>query len=556
MKANFLKRAFYMALTAGLILTSCSDDNLPDDGLDGGKTDGKVGYISLALINSSISNGLKAEGSTHYGTANENKVNTVLIVLYDGDAPTSTVQYQFKLTGGTPSSPGDMASITPGTNSTTYKTNAQEVAKADYKLAVFINYPSALEGFTAEGKTLQAMLDAAEVSVDALTRRGGISSGNQDHFLMSNFAGLVDVPENKIYDNPSNAVNDPVDLYVERAVAKVTLTADVTELNNATGKVQATIGTVKWDLDVINLKTFWMRNPAPMLTAPFINGTVTGTTDEIATPSNRIHMYATDPNWNNFSHKNGAGSAVDLEKEFAYKSGTPTLSYDPTTNSNPANNDTYAYVTENTMPALEQWRDVTTSILISAVITPDETFFKEALTVGAEYFLYQNMVFTYQDIKDMYDVNTAGNTQVIASTSKTWAELIADGANADIVILPSILKSMEGSDGFGDYSAAPSESKDVVVNNRTVRFFAAGAPNYYSVPIRHFSDALQSVDWGYGRYGVVRNNWYNLTLDIIRNYGTATIPKDKPGPDDEDESWLSVRFEILPWIERTQGIEL
>lgn len=81
------------------------------------------------------------------------------------------------------------------------------------------------------------------------------------------------------------------------------------------------IGEIKWDVDVINRKTFWMRNAAPMLDKNSISsGVVTQTIPEVAIATNRIYMYATDPNWNGFSHSRNPNLIASLTNEFIYKS--------------------------------------------------------------------------------------------------------------------------------------------------------------------------------------------------------------------------------------------
>jgi hypothetical protein len=61
-----------------------------------------------------------------------------------------------------------------------------------------------------------------------------------------------------------------------------------------------------------------------------------------------------------------------------------------------------------------------------------------------------------------------------------------------------------------------------------------------------------------GRYGVVRDNWYNLSISGISKLGSAT-PIDVTGdstPDDliEDEYYISAHVHILPWVVRTQNV--
>lgn len=547
-KINF-KRITLAVLVAGVICTSCSNE-INDQDKTGGK-DGPIGYISLILSNSSVrGTETKAPDSLHYGTANENKVNSVLIVLYNGDDPVnSEVKYQFILSDiGTPASPGsDIHSISSGTNTTTYRTKAKEVKKDNYKLAVFINPPAILKSLTAEDCKLGFMTAAAKVTVDQLTMGENI----RDNFLMGNFAGLVDVAENDIYATEAKAEAAPVELDVERAVAKVTLSV-ADNLKAASATFAANIGEIKWDVDVINKKMYWMRNAAPMLDKTTISsGSATQTIPEKAIAANRIYMYATDPNWDGVSHGRNSNLVTPLTDEFTYKYGTIDLPLIPSTSDEPVD----AYVTENTMVAPEQWEDVTTSVLISAVITPKTTCFGTTLPPGSQYFLFRNLAFTFLDIQQIHAAYSDPET-VISSAGKTWKELKEEAANSRIIVLPDILEGMKGVDDFNGYAAVPGTSKDVVKPNGTVHFFAANAPNYYYVPIRHFRDELQSELMAYGRYGVVRNSWYNLVVTSIKNYGTAEIPKDRPDPDDKDKSWLSVEFTILPWVERGQGIEL
>ena len=63
-----------------------------------------------------------------------------------------------------------------------------------------------------------------------------------------------------------------------------------------------------------------------------------------------------------------------------------------------------------------------------------------------------------------------------------------------------------------------------------------------------------------GRYGVVRDNWYKLTLDKVTKIGSAT-PEDPSmvtpdTPDDEIENYISVHVHIVPWVLRSQSVIL
>ena len=63
-----------------------------------------------------------------------------------------------------------------------------------------------------------------------------------------------------------------------------------------------------------------------------------------------------------------------------------------------------------------------------------------------------------------------------------------------------------------------------------------------------------------GRYGVVRDNWYKLSIDKVTKIGSAT-PQDPSivtpdTPDDEIENYLSVHVHIVPWVLRSQTVNL
>ncbi|MDH6342787.1 hypothetical protein M2480_001558 [Parabacteroides sp. PFB2-12] len=583
MKTNFFKRAATLLLSAGLILTTACSDDVPG-GENGGKNpEGEVAYVSFSLVNSSQRGGTKGDapkGTTSYGTEDENKVNSVLILLYDKDDAEGVVKYRFLLENiGTPGVPGsDMLSITPGTNATTYRTKAKPVAKADYKLAVFVNPPTALtnEGdntISKVGTKLSVLKAAATVTVSQLIETGS-EENKKPNFLMSNFTGLVDVDdETNIMPTPEQAEANgaAVELFVERAVAKVTV-AKATE-DNFESMTGANVGDITWDVDVVNTKTFWMRNAAKMLNPnsndyPFDKDKQGDTylVDESSTtakPAYRYLMYATDPNMSGVSKKGVAGSIQNY----------------PFTNITSATREleTYAYVTENTMDADEQYEDVTTSVVIAAMITPKETFFAKTLKEKTaeqnsdEYFLFNNTyVFTRTDINEILAAASDAKTVITSASSSdndvTWEDLMKVEENQVISSLPNILKAIatskvDGNDVFdANYFTAEklSTSKDMASGSAVVRFFKSNAQNYYYVPIRHFDNDLQADAMTYGRYGVVRNNFYKLTLNSINKYGTATIPdpEDRKDPDDKESSWLSVQFEILSWMERNQGVGL
>ena len=94
-----------------------------------------------------------------------------------------------------------------------------------------------------------------------------------------------------------------------------------------------------------------------------------------------------------------------------------------------------------------------------------------------------------------------------------------------------------------------------------VEYFQKGVC-YYNILIRH-DDAITAT-MAHGKYGVVRNNWYTLTINSVKQPGTAWIPDktdptdpENPGEDnDDEEAYLSVNITVNPWTTWSQGVDL
>ena len=150
------------------------------------------------------------------------------------------------------------------------------------------------------------------------------------------------------------------------------------------------------------------------------------------------------------------------------------------------------------------------------------------------------------------------------------------------------------------FTPSLAEALDVQSLNKavTIKYYKGGL-SYYDVRIKHFGAGgtttaegetgcetpwfanihdINSVEYVYqkwnnagtstdysvaeqeqnflGRYGVLRNNWYNILVDGVREIGDP-VPRTPDGtPDDELEKYISVKIHILPWAVRTQRVIL
>lgn len=120
-------------------------------------------------------------------------------------------------------------------------------------------------------------------------------------------------------------------------------------------------------------------------------------------------------------------------------------------------------------------------------------------------------------------------------------------------------------------------------NDYKVTLYKGGLA-YYNVRIKHFGDVETpwSATGAYvtkpgstteqiygstdadknflGRYGIVRDNWYNLIIKNIKKLGSATPPTvagdNTPDDEIEDEYYISAHVHIVPWVLRTQNVDL
>ena len=103
---------------------------------------------------------------------------------------------------------------------------------------------------------------------------------------------------------------------------------------------------------------------------------------------------------------------------------------------------------------------------------------------------------------------------------------------------------------------------------------------YYAVRIKHFGDTdtpwnvtgqgitagdnskiyntsnSDNENWFLGRYGVVRNNWYDISVNKIQTLGDATTPAFTNDPDDVLENYISVSINVLSWSKHSQSADL
>lgn len=513
------------ALALGLASCDKNKEN-PNDLTNG---TGEKAWTSFTVALPTMS-GLRAEagnipganhGDTYGGTVGEQKVANVLIALYkDG-----VVKYVFTPSisaDGTNPFTGDVSTETTATaTASKFTTKAVELVKDTYEVFVFLNPTQYVIDNTKVGAHKNDLEKAADYAEADLTAGTG--------FFMSNAKGGVMTVDANFKPSPeaAEAATASVKVPVERAVAKVFANATVSGVaNNATATVK------RFALDVINKKYFSVRKMG--FTTDGSSPEPTGTT-----ATDRMASYAVDPNMAGNPTKFAVATPDQLTSEFSYIGADKTFASVPTGHTIKAagfDDDAKGiYVSENTMDALEQYEVATTRVIFEVEYAPN------GFTAGESFVEYRGMIFKPAAFQDKVNAYLADN-------AKTDADL---GMPVGFVAEIKALKDAGTATTF-------DLTKSFVLGN--IKFFLNGI-SYYKATIRHFDNDQAPWTTGqplkYGRYGVVRNNIYKLNITKLTSPGDPVIPQPKPEePDDKDKTYLAVQVDVLPWLVRTQNVEL
>jgi hypothetical protein len=111
---------------------------------------------------------------------------------------------------------------------------------------------------------------------------------------------------------------------------------------------------------------------------------------------------------------------------------------------------------------------------------------------------------------------------------------------------------------FGDVET-PWSAPESAYNNYSAIYPISGTSSHATGAVNYSNDGRASA-W-LGRWGIVRNNWYKLTIDEIKGLGSP-VPEDYSGiiggtPDDNPETkyYIAAHVHILPWAVRTQSVK-
>lgn len=560
-----MKKSILFSLPlAAMLAAGCSSD----DNIDAGKTNGNGGDAYVAVsINLPTTTGTRADEAYSEtfddGTDAEYNVKDVTVLIFNASD-------QFEQYYSTEN--GSLSSLTWGSqgtatdNVTTSATTVPlRVADNGVKHVVVILNNDKKHDFStlASLSDLQKMLNAtAKTSADYGKYTTTVTEGcffmSTSPYIDNNSSKLVtytsitpSVTAAKAQETGNLGV-----VYVERILGKVSLTAPTggnwsnwaytipTDVNSTSSPYSGGKVTIQnWLLDVTNNSSYILRNVA----ATDVEGSGTWTSVSNLIGGNQSGMkrvyWAKDTNYDTDAN---TGSTADA----AVKTGLfTTLGAADGTSVNGALG-TPQYCFENTFDTDNMRQDRTTRVLFKAKFTPNG--FTEGTTwytVGAS-----STPLTADQFKARIEaaVTAAG---VTATLKTDWADQLS---STDKALTAAVFDGTVSDDDLTQIQTALGKIQ-----------VYTGGECYYVGRVRHFVDLANPDTWpaggrtgsfydatkDLGRYGIVRNNWYQLTVNTISQPGSPDVPQPQPEWDDVNNYYIDCTINILSWAVRTHGFD-
>ena len=516
------KQLFFCSLTGlTLLAASCSSNDEALNGGDGTTSEGKTyAQIAISVANSATT---RADGDNTgddvFGTDDEYTVNDLTVVLAnENDIAMQVITPELKTATNTDDADKQVRVTEPFT-----------CTPGKYKVYVLANYKNSQSSLSSiiKGSTDMKMV----FGIGDITKLY-----TENNFFMTN----VSAPEEKdiVEKATEKEVNDDgtektggknvnlLTVDVERAVSKVTFgnkTADKLSFNiEEGGNIIATAKLEGVSLINLNNKMYLVKDGQTATNKP-----VTGE-----------WPYPKDPNYDNTS--------MDKAYITANFSQTEASSFS-------APSDAKFYCPENTMSALAQLNGQTTGVVYKVNYKPEGKYYTElAAENGTDSYsqMFEKVLALGDDVRD------AAITKTIFTTAEG-----TDGTNGTFYSYNGyVFKTKAGARLYKAIATNPGADAATVntafKNNESdddIQTYAEGYC-YYTAWIKHNPGGTTMQQ---DKYGVVRNFWYELTVNSIKKLGySKPTYKDPKDPDDKAEASIQVQVNIKKWRWVKQNVDL
>lgn len=580
-----IKHLFGLAVIAAMTASCSSNEDLGTAGSGTGTNETGVGYatftINLPSVSGSTTSGARGTRATDAGggavvdpgTEDEYKVSKATALIFQKygadegsykfvesvDLPDANIAWDNDKEEGVTKSKKLVAKLTNVDTKNTY--GVLVLLNNQTASGVKIELPTA-------GQSYKEWNDKAQSpKLTDLTATDNFYMANAPLNESGKVTTLVTIDKNNIYATEAEAKAKPsADVYVERGVAKMSVTdpGPKTVTDKATTKpTKSQVTFSNWALDITNKKTFAVHN-IDDLSSDF--GAI-WTTARFTGINKRVY-WGKDPNYSNELLRNTDKDGDDLRnKEFNFITATSEI--------NKAFTDP-VYCLENTFNLANMYQGQTTRVIFKATYAPKDDTGADLADKGGTFYTIGNM----KTILKKADLETAVNkaaTSVLPGCTVDYTNLETEGSH--VITLADITDGTSGAVLEAETIYGTKKGKDIVTEINDKLGLKAGRPEemvgintyykgvtYYIARVKHFGsltpwksgDSYGTDNATYlGRYGMLRNNWYELQVGNVYGPGYPGVPPVDPTlPDDENEKYLSVSVKILSWAKRSDTVDL
>ena len=581
-----IKHLFGLAVIAAMTASCSSNEDLGTAGPGTGTNETGVGYATFTINLPSVSGTRAADAGgaeMNEGTPEEYAVKSATALIFQKYG-SDEGSYKFVESVTLPID-GWTDDATDGITTTSPKLVAKLTnvdTKNDYSVLILLNNTK-----VALPTVGQSYNDWNSKNILTLSATDWAGS---DGFYMANAplkgsaaspATLVPIDKGKIYASEAKAKEDASEcaatVYVERGVAKMTVakpgttgTITVKDKANPTDITQSEVTFSNWALDITNQKTFAVHN-IDGLSSDFND---IWSTARFTGTNNRVY-WGKDPNYNYSMDKLKEASDDGDKKrkeEFNFIDATSKIDKD-FGETNPV------YCLENTFNLANMYQGQTTRVIFKAKYAPKNDAGVSLAETDGTFYTIGNMT-TILKKADLEKAVNAAATSVLSGCTVDYTNLETEGGSH--VITTADIKDDTGKALVADKDYSGKTGTQIVkeINDKLGLTDGAGraeamvgintyleGETYYIARVKHFGDVLTKWNSGesygtknkeyLGRYGMLRNNWYELTVGNVYGPGYPGVPPVDPTlPDDENEKYLSVSVKILSWAKRSQSVDL
>lgn len=577
-----IKHYFGLAVIAAMTASCSSNEDLGTAGPGTGTNEAGVGYATFTINLPSVSGSRAADDPTMVeGDAKEYAVNSataLIFQIYGADEGS----YKFVESVDLPTAAADWTDDETDGITTTSKKLVAKLTNVDtknqYCVLVLLNnnktdgvkvpLPTAGQSYNEWNSKILTP------SVDDLAADNDFYMANAPLKGTASPTTLVNIDKENIYPTKEKAEagTSAATVLVERGVAKISV-ADPTPTDPKTVKDKATKADTKssvkfnnWALDITNKKTYAVHNIDGLST----DFSAIWTTPRFLGTNGRVY-WGKDPNYNNEGLKKNDATGDDLrDKEFKKIKATSEINKAFTES---------AYCLENTFNLANMYQGQTTRVIFKATYTPKDDGGNSLADDDKTFYTIGNMTTILNTDKLKAAVNAVANPVLPTGYTIDYANFMTkEGSH---VITLEDIKNTSGTPLVAGTDYSGKKGKDIVADINTKLGLTDGGGRdeakvgintylqgvtYYIARVKHFGEKTPWVsgsaydghnDLYLGRYGMLRNNWYDLEVGNVYGPGYPGVPPVDPTlPDDENEKYLSVSVKILSWAKRSQKVDL